>query len=394
MACDSIVDFLHRETGRFVVPIMQRRVFPKSIWLNIVRRGEWKPGMGTTLNTLVYERSAPTDAAPAWTAIDVSDGQEGGSCLPASTKISVASTTRSFSLSRRVLEGPDICNIDTMPSFDLQNQLGSTAGILGDYSRIEWEIRYRHEYFRLCQTKVVLDSVVNPTETTTMAATWPSACPAVPLHMKILRSKAIDLMRDGAGADALLRGNGSPILTVITGNEDIGNLVHQNADIREDIRHSNLNNILVNTFGVSHSYGGLAFLADPFPMRYTCSGGTFTEVAAFSLSAATKGQKAIVNSSWKTATVSSTFLFDPNVVTFLIPRPPTAPHPDFRFDPVNFTGAVSLKNIIDRTCNPDGNIVYHRMHLGAASMPGEPERGVAIAHTRCDPLGGNATCAT
>lgn len=351
------------------------------------------PGMGVSMSVLVYERSAPTDVEPTWTALDaVNDGAEGGSCLPASTKISVASTNRAFSLSRRVLEGPDVCNIDSMPSFDLQNQLGSVAGILGDYARIEWEIRYRHEYFRLCQTKVVLDSNTAPTTSETMAPSYPAACASLPLNLKILRKLSINLMRDGAGAEALLKSNGAPVLTAIVSSESAGNLTRVNHDIREDIRWSNQSSLLVTTFGVSYSYGGISFLIDTFPRRFECSGGVYTEVAAFSLTAANKGQKAIIRSAWKTATDEETFIFDPAVVTFLIPRPPVAPHPDFRFDPVNFTGAVTLKNILDRTCNPDGNIIYHRMHMGASSMPGEPERGVAIVHLRCDPEGGATAC--
>lgn len=351
--------------------------------------------MGTTINQLVYERSAPTEAEPTWSAISsIPDGQEGGSCLPAATKIGVASTTRSFNLARRVLEGPDICNIDTMPVFDLQMQLQSTFGILGDYARIEWEIRYRHEYFRLCQTKVVVDDQSAPTTTTTMASTYPAAEATQTLSLKILRRLSIDLMRDGAGAESLLRNNGAPVLTVITDSETAGNIARQNEAIRQDIRWSNQNSLLVQKFGVSYDFGGFAFLIDTFPRRFTYSGGTYTEVPAFSLTAATKGQKAIVNSSWKTATKTETFIYDPNVVTYLIPRPPVAPHPNFRFDPVDFTGAIKLMNIPDRVCNPDGNVIYHRMHMGAASMPSEPERGVAIVHLRCDPEGGNTACAT
>jgi hypothetical protein len=375
MACEAVSAFLTAETGRYM-PVLERRVFPRSIWMNIVRRGEWLPAMGTTINTLVYERSAPTDAEPTWTAIStIPDGQEGGSCLPAATKISVASTTRSFSLARRVLEGPDICNIDTMPVFDLYNQLNSTFGILGDYAKIEWEIRYRHEYFRLCQTKVVVDDCTAPTTTTTGASTYPAACADQPLALNLLRRLSIDLMRDGAGAESLLNNNGSPLLTVITDSETSGNIIRANDRDRNDIRWSNQNNLLVRAFGVSYSFQEFVFLNDTFPRRFTCSGGTYTEVPAFTLTSATRGQKAIVNSSWKVATITESFIY-------------------FRFDPVDFTGAVTLKNIIDRTCNPDGTVVYHRMHLGGATMPAEPERGVAIAHLRCDPEGCVTTCAS
>lgn len=390
MACDATTAFLTAETGRYM-PTLERRVFPKSILMNLHRRGEWMPAMGVSINTLVYERSAPTETEPAWTAINsIPDGVEGGSCLPAATKISVASTQRSFNLARRVLEGPDICDIDIMPVFDLQNQLASTFGILGDYCRIEWEIRYRHEYFRLCQTKVVCDA--SYTTTTSMATTYPVSAATKPLNWKILRKLTIDLMRDGAGAEALIRSNGEPLATVITDSETAGNITRQNDKLRDDIRWG-APNILLSTFGVTERLQNIVFLVDPFPRRFEYSGG-YTEVAAFSLTAASKGQKAEVNSSWKTATYTEHVIFDPGVETFLIPRPPTAPHPNFRFDAVNFTGAVKLMNIIDRTCNPDGTLIYHRMQLGAATMPDQPERGVAIVSLRCDPEGETDACAS
>jgi hypothetical protein len=363
--------------------------------MNIVRRGEWMPEMGTVINQLIYERSAPTEVEPTWTAIDsIPDGQEGGSCLPAVTKISIASTARQFNLARRVLEGPDICNIDTMPVFSLQRQLADTFNILGDYAKIEWEIRYRHEYFRLAKTKIAVDDCTSPSTTTTYAATYPAACADQPLAFNQLNRLTGDLMRDGAGAESLLMNNGAPLLNVLTDYETGGNIIRQNANLREDIRRSNLNNILVQRFAVNTAILGFVFLYDTFPRRFSCGGGTYTEIPAFSLTAATKGQKAEINASWKTASITETVIYDPEVVHYLIPRPPTAPHPNFRFDPVDFTGAIVLKNIPDRVCNPDGNIVYHRMHLGAASMPVEPERGVAIAHLRCDPEGCVTSCAS
>lgn len=394
MSCTATTDFLTQESGRFA-PLMKRRVFARSLWMNIVRRGEWMPEMGTVINQLIYERSAPTETEPSWTAIDtIPDGAEGGSCLPAATRINIASTTRQFNLARRVLEGPDVCNIDAMPSFQLQQQLANTYQVLGDYAAIEWDIRYRHEYFRLCQTKVSLSDCNTPATSTNSATTYPATCASLPLALNTVARLSFSLMRDGAGAESLLRYNGSPLLTVITDNETAGNITRQNAELRNDIRWSNESNMLVRNFGVSTSIESFVFLTDPYPRRFSCSGGVHTEIAAFSLTAATKGQKAIVNSSWVTAAETETFIFDQGVAQFLIPRPPTAPDPHFIFDPVDYTGTVQLKNIINRECNPDGNIIYHRMHMAAASMPDQPERGVAIVHLRCDPLGCVSACAT
>ena len=393
MSCEIVTEFLQYESGRIMTPILKRRVFPRSLWANLIRRGTMPNEMGETLTAIVYERSAPVDAEPAWGTMAIEDGAEGGLCLPPATKIPIASTTRSFSMARRVLEGPDVCNIDIRPAVDLFNQLESIAGILGDYCRIEWDIRDRHEYFRLCQTKVVVDDCGEPTESTTMATTYPAGCPDQPLSMAVIQKYAEDLLLDGAGADALIRGDGgSPIGIVITSVRTRRNIIRQNLEAREDIRFSNEANLLVRTFGISYAWEGVTFMADPYNRRFTCANGTPTEVPAFILTAATKGQKAVVRPAYKTAPYEESFWYDSNVFTQLMLAPPTAPHPQFVFKPVDYTGVVRLHNIQDRTCNPDGNVVFHRMHMAAASYPVEPERGVAFLHERCAPEGCVTDC--
>lgn len=360
--------------------------------MSLIRRGVFPNEMGEQLTALIYERSAPTDAEPVWSDLTITDSAEGGLCLPPATKIPIASTTRVFGLKRRVLEGPDICNIDIRPAVDLYNQLESIAGILADYARIEWEIHDRHEYFRLSQTKVVVLGNCATVESTNMAETYPPNCPEGPMSLAVLDKYKLYLLRDGAGAEALLRSNGAPVGVVITSYETMGNLIRQNRDIREDIRFSNEANILIKSFGIQYAFDGISFLGDPFNRRFTCAAGVFTEVPAFSLTAATKGQKAIVRPAYRTAPYEETFWFDPNVFTQMLMEPPVAPHPNFRFNPVDYTGTVQLYNIPDRICNPDGNVIFHRMHLAAASYPVEPERGVAFVHERCEPAGCTPEC--
>jgi hypothetical protein len=397
MSAPAIADFLSRESGRYMTPIMERRVFPRSIILSLIPRGEWASAMGTSVNLLQYERSAPT-AVQTWSAVAVTDGQEGGSCLPQTTQINVGSTNRSYSLSQAAFRGPPICNIDAMPSFDLYNQLAATAGILGDYTKLIWEQRYREEYFRLCNTKICYDACAPSfTRTDTMATTYPaSVCPAKALDIGILRALSIEFMRDGAGAEALLRGSGGEgLLTVLTDSEASGDIRFKNLEIRQDIRWSNQNSLLLRNFGVGmDDFGGFTFIVDSFPRRFICNAGTYTQQLPFSTTTASRGIKATVNSSWKTAPVSETFIFDRTVMTVLIPRPPTAPHPEFNFNPVNYLGDLKLMNILNDDTNPDGNIVYHRMRVMAGSMPNNIERGAAIAHLRCDPAGCSTGCAS
>ncbi len=387
MSCDAVIDFVTRETGRFSKEIYSR-MFPRSPWIGLVKKDSFPEGIGETISNLTYERMAPAVAEPTWSDVAVSDGAEGGACLPAATKIGVGSTVRSYNLKRRALEGPDFCVEELRTPFQISKQLESILSILTEYALIEWEIRYRHEYARHCGRKVSViaagpfeKSNANGTFTPTSSDTSTNADANLP--QGLLNRYKQKLIRDGAAGSALGKENGSGILTLICSAETADRLIFENADIRQDIRWGKPNELLA-PYGVERSYRGFYHLHDEFPMRFTASGGNYTEVPAFSIAAATKGQKADVNASWETATTEGSVLFDPTVFTARIPKPITNPSPGFKFDPVDYSGHWSLKNILDRVCNPDGTIVFHRGILAMGSEPVHPERGVLFLHKRCD----------
>lgn len=381
MACTAIAQILATETGRFSDEI-RRRSFARSLWLEIMRRAAFPKGMGEVISNLTYERSAPTVAEPTWTAMTVVDGAEGGSCLPPVTKIGMGSTTRTYSLKREALEGPDFCASDLLYPFQLERQLDSLFKVLTDRTIQEWEIHDRHEYFRQVNRKVVVNAAMN--ETNTQAQVYPAFQPTARLSMGVLNKYKVKLLRDGAGLSAMATTAGAPVLTVIASSETIDALIFDNADIRQDIRWAEPG-MLLKPFGQQRNYRGFMFMEDPYPRRFTYSAGVFTEVPAFVSSATTRGNKSDVNPAWETALYEESFIFDPEVMHQLIPEPVVKPHPKFVFNPTNFLGDWQLKNIPDRECNPDENIVYHRGILAAASEPVSPERGAAFVHLRCDP---------
>lgn len=386
--CDLITDWLTRESGRFDGEIYTRN-FNRSPWTKLVRRGTFPNGMGTQLSTLTYERSAPTDAEPTWNTVTVTDGAEGGACLPPVTKVGLASTTRNYNLSRRALEGPDFCVEDIRFAFQLREQLEAIIDILADYTMIEWEIRDRHEYLRLVKYKVTVGSMAESTATT---APYFTGCPTSMLTQGVLNRWKVRLLRDGANQSAIGNESGVPVLTLITDAETSDDLIFRNADIRQDLRWGKPNELLA-PFGVERTYRGFYHLIDMYPIRGNCVGGTFTEQPAFILSAATKGQKAEVRREWELANAQVSFIFDPMVFLQLIPTPITNPATKFNFDPVNYTGVWKVQNIRDRVCNPDGTILYHRGILAAASKPVHPERGVAFLHLHCEaPLNLVSSC--
>lgn len=348
--------------------------------------------MGEEISLLVYERNAPTVANPAWSSMAIGDGNEGGNCLSPAEKLKVGNTVRTYNLERRILEGPDICVETIRSSFALREQLEGMMKAIAERVQLEWVLKNRLEYFLGCKYKVVLTaSSIN--QTATQATSYPAADGDTVLNQGVLDTYRLKLMRDGVGQSAMGKVNNSPILTLITSAETSEQIMKADGDLRSDLREGNPN-MLLQQLGVEKQLKGFFHVIDPYPRRFTYSGGVYTEVPAFVDSAATKGFKSEVNSSWETATHEESFIFDPTVITQLIPKPITAPHSKVQFDPISYNGTWKLMNIPHKTDNPDGTIVYHRGILAAGAKPNNPQRGVAIMHKRCGPeLNWTTTCA-
>lgn len=389
MACVGITDYMLRESGRYLEGGILQRTFPRSLWLNITRRGVHPGGLSETLNVLTVERTAPYTATPEWTAVSVNDGAEGGACLPPVTKIETGSTQRSFQLYRRALEGPDFCAEEFRTVFALTERLNRLTDSFSNHVGIEWEMRDRNEYFRLAKTKVIVDGCP-PTQDTDMLATWDAVataqsatCPTSQLTQGILDRYRYRLIRDGATPVAH-SSTGAPVLGLISSAETLDGLIRNNADVREDFRWAKPMELLA-AMGISREYRGFIHMEDLYPNRYECNAGTYTKVATFVQQAATIGQKAEINTSWETATNEESYIHSRSVFEQLVPQPIVTPGNKFRFNPINYLGQMQVQNIRDRKCNPDGNILYHRMIMAASSKPEYPEHGVAFIHLRCDP---------
>ena len=385
MPATPIIDYLTRETGRFMPNQIHSRLFRTTVWPTIMPRAEWPKGLGEIINILTYEPQAPTVAEPTWSDVTISDGAEGGTCLQAPEIVEVGSTVRNMKLQRLILQGPDFCAEDTRPAFEIGMQLQKITDILVHYAGIQWDIRDRHEYFRMVKYKSVISSAVSPYETITdtQAATFPSVAPVGLMDQGILNKWKMKLRR--RGALGMGQENGVPIMTWLTSQEASDNLLFRNPDVRQDLRWGQPSELL-KALGVERSFRGFFHLLDEYPMHYSIDGGTgaATEIAVWEKLDATKGKKAEVTTAWETAEAEASMIFEPSVMTQLVPRPITNPAPNFKWSPVNYQGVWALKNIPDREKNPDENILYHRGIFMAGSQPDYPERGVAFLTLRCD----------
>jgi hypothetical protein len=381
MPANPVVDYLVRETGRYFPNQIHARLYGITPWPSVTPRGEFPKGLGEIINVLTYEPMAPQVAEQTWQNVLISDGAEGGECLQAAEMVDVGSTTRNFGLKRLILQGPDFCAEESRSPFEIGQQLQKITDILVGYAGITWEIHNRHEYWRMTKYKVVINGNP-PYEDNTQLQGWPAVAPTATMDQGILSHYGMLLKRNGAvgmGTE-----NGVPVLTWFTSQEASDNLLFRNPDIRQDLRWGQPSELL-KKLGVERSYRGFFHLLDLYPMRYSVTAGpTITEQPVWQKLDATKGKKAELNPPWLTAAAECTFIYEPTVLTQLVPRPITNPAPNFRWSPVNYQGIWALKNIPDRDRNPDENILFHRGIFMAASMPEYPERGVSFLTLRCD----------
>jgi hypothetical protein len=385
MPCEGIAEILVSEAGRYLPDqILRQPSFAASVWRNIWTWDTWPQGLGPTINILTYENSAPTSASPTRTPVTPVDGQEGGLCLPPVEEVNIASTTRQMTLNHHALHSPPFCANNLLFPFQVMQQLNAIVEKLADYTKLVWEQWMREDYFRWCETKVVVDGCP-PHESTTTATSYPAFQATSPLSQGILDRYYVSLIRKGA--TGMGQNNGAPVLTLICSMETSDNILRTNSEIVQDLRWGQPN-LLLQSLGVTKAYKGFFHVYDNFPRRFTYAGGVYTQVAPFALSAATVGQKAVINSAWLAAPYEESFIYSPSVTKYLVPTPVTNAGGGVNFKPQNYTGEWSFRIWPNEQCNPDGNIGKFRGVLMAAAMPVYPTHGVAFVHLRCDPACG------
>jgi hypothetical protein len=134
--------------------------------------------------------------------------------------------------------------------------------------------------------------------------------------------------------------------------------------------------------GVDRSYAGFYHLIDTMTPRYDFVGGAWVRRYPYTTEAATKGTKFVPNPAYYTAEYEDSIIFHPDVFTSLVPKPIGATGA-MAFDPQSYRGDFRWRNILDRTCNPDGNIGFFRAIFSSGSKPVFSNLGYVIRHKRC-----------
>jgi hypothetical protein len=376
----TIDSWLAAESGR-IGPDIYHKTLNTSPWLKLVKQDTWPDEMGTDISVLTYSRSLPesADARLTWSSVGFnSNSGSGGTCVPSATQVKFYNKLVTYNLKQTAIESPPICVNDLRFSFRRKDQLSNIFRILTENTSWAWQTRYRDEYIRLANNKILAN-----TSMTSGTSSFPAAEPTSKLVQPILDKVRMRLIRDGAGNDPLGRENGTPVFGLVCSSETSYEIIRNLANDREDYRYSTKANDLLAPLGVERTYKGFYHLIDDFMPRYSYSGGVYTEIPPYIKSTSGGNTEWIVNPAYELAQYEVSIVFHKDVFHSVIPAPITSPGGSTSFDPVSYRGEFKWLNIRDKDENPDGTIGYFRGVLSAGSKPIRPEWGYAIMHTRC-----------
>jgi hypothetical protein len=436
MATDytNIEQLLISESNRIGEDIYRKTV-DTSPWLKLVKQDAWPDEMGDTVSVLVYERSLPYDASGPkinWSDLTQNGGAYGGTLsyngtgnaaassdsFPASGgTIDFGQTLRTYGLQHAALESPNISLNDLRFPVKRKEQLSNIMQIMTESTTDVWIQRYRDQYVDQAENKLLATTATDLTSLTnadiaisgairtlktgnnTRANVSPAAADSSFAHttaantgvtqltQTLLDRVYMDLLRNGAGANAYDRANGAPVFLAIMSPETSDSLIRANADIRQDFRWSERVSELLAPLGVQRSYRNFHHLVDAFAPRYNLVSNVWTRIYPFvrttnqSPTSSRQGFKYELNANYLTATYEDTIIFVPEVFTSLVPKPLSITD-GMEFNAQNYRGEFTWRNILDRDNNPDGTLGFFRAIFSNGAKPIFPHMGYVIRHAR------------
>jgi hypothetical protein len=398
ISCSTVNDIFERETNRFNVDIWERYSVDGP-WGRLVRVGKFPLGMGTTLSELTVERVLSGNFENTWANVSTSSGlgspNNTAGCVPNPNNLAFGQTVRTWQLQTQSYQTPCICLDDLKTSFQIENQVGKTVDQLTQLTKTVLDNRRRSEYLRIAGKLVAGDVSQTVYQSATInGTTVPNAlynsatgnaipAPTAKLSQDLLDVLRVQLIRDGAGHNALGKENGVPVLGLITSPETSRDLLRNNAELRQDIRYATPSE-LIAPLGVERSFQGFYHMLDLELPRFVFSNNNWVQVYPYIQTATTNGYTWEVNPAYNTAPYEVSFIFHTDVyeesVQQVGPNIPGAPFDDF---PYYYSGQFFWLNIRDSVNNPLGKIGRWLAVFQSGSRPIAPYLGRAIVHKRC-----------
>jgi hypothetical protein len=389
ITCSAVNDLFQRETNRFSVDVHERYSVDGP-WGRLVRVGKFPLGMGTSLTEITVERVLSGSFENSWTTVGPSVGGYAnpgstGGCIPNPTGVDFGQTQRTWNLQTQAYQTPCICLDDLKTSFEIESQIAKTVEQLTQLTKTVLDNRRRSEYLRQVD-KIAAGSTTAYTSGGSLNVAnsgGPIPPPTSKLTQDLLDVLRVQLIRDGAGHNALGKENGAPVLGLITSPETSRDLLRNNADLRSDLRYATPSE-LIAPLGVERSFAGFYHMADFEAPRFTFASNTWTQVYPFVKSATSNGYKWESNPDYNTAPYEVSFIFHPDVYEEAVQQVgPNIPGASFDDYPYYYSGQFFWLNIRSADKNPLGKIGRWLAVFQSGSRPIAPYLGKAIIHLRC-----------
>jgi len=387
MAVDvcNVDSILAAESGR-ISEMVAAKAIMTSPWNRLVKQAEFPTGLGSTLQTLIYQRTTVPDvSSAAWSDVNFNSG-DGTTCNPTPQQINYAFSYKSYNLQQLAVKSPVLCVNDLRYGWQVREQLSEQFRVLSENTTWIWENRYRDEFLRLSGNHIVLDSL-DPYSASSSGSDqdFPAVEPITTLQQGYLDAYWLQLARDNATGE-YAKIDGQKQFALIASPEIINALKKQNNDIRQDIRFSSEANTLLAPLGATWAYMNYIYIADMQVPRYTFTDGEYVRVPYYTTAAASEGNQAVVNPAYLTAPYEVAFIFNPEAYTSRVASAITSPGGNTKFDPVNYRGDFIWINNRDNNCNILGNQGFFYSESMQGSQPKRTEWAYSLLYKR------TATC--
>lgn len=388
--CFTVTNSLLQQSGQFGPGIFKRAARRRPIVrLQGSTRGSWDKGRGITVGALTLERMMPDTYAGVWAPIANSDGADVNACLPPTDTATFGQTSRTYSPDHMAIDTDYFCIRDIETDYDYVAFVSAMTMGFANISEWTWGSRYTSEYVRLAGHKLTLNKTHGTQDSPTSYNV--TNTPDAQLSQAVLNSLYMDLWREGADlAEGIDENDGSAAFTLITSAEVSRHVIKSDPAMAADNRYAFMGSrndpnspLLVGMPTKRRNYGGFIHEIDPYPRKFTFSGGAYHEVAPFVKSATTKGFKWEQNPAYKAAPIIESIIWHADNYQSLAANTGGTIAPGWEFEPHSWMGSFEPRNIRDRTCNPDGTMIYFRALFADASKPINPAVGYGILHLDC-----------
>ena len=336
MACPNVFNAFAVATESLAQDVYKRASY-RSMWLNLIERGEYPQGTGLTQTSFTTTSIEPT-AAETWSAITLASGvptgDNGGACDVTYNDVPVGYNAVTWGPERFALKGPLLCKDDLTFDHRVEAFLRVYLEKLSVRAQRSWETRYQNVFAKYA-IKAVADSSFTQTETIPAGVNefpWADGVSTgqalnqstSELTQEMLDVAAATLIRNGAtnpdSSGFISYSSDGPVFPLYIGLEASQRIAQNNPAFRSDLNiadtGSGEGSTLLKRIGANRVIKNFRHVPNLFPPRFSYSGGKYTLVQPFTSASGTKGTVFSVNPTWTTAAYEGAFIVTPYAVSY------------------------------------------------------------------------------